>query len=90
LINNAQETADPKIDSTQEKQDKETEVLELVRAHWKEHGDVIFAEEIQRQLKLSSGTRQRILDKLVKECLIEKVSVNIGQGRPKIGIKPLV
>jgi predicted transcriptional regulator len=90
MINGTQETLEKVIKSKIQTGDKEAEILELVKTHWDEHHDVIFADEIQRQLKLSTGARQRILDRMVKKGQIKKVSVNIGQGRPRTGIKPLV
>jgi hypothetical protein len=89
-INGTRETQQKVIKPILQNDDKENEILDLVKAYWNEHHDVIFADEIQRQLKLSTGTRQRTLDRMFKKGLIKRVSVKIGRGRPKIGIKPVV
>jgi hypothetical protein len=87
MINGTLETMEKVINSKIQTGDKEAKILELVKTHWDEHHDAIFADEIQRRLKLSTGTRQRILDRMSKKGQIKKVSVNIGQGRPRTGIK---
>ncbi|NIO03985.1 MAG: hypothetical protein GTN74_05040 [Proteobacteria bacterium] len=68
---------------------KENQVLSLVREYYDKYGVPILAAELGRRLGLRGGSRQRLLDQLVEKNLVKKVRLGTKRGRPSDAILPL-
>jgi hypothetical protein len=71
--------------------EREQNALELIVEYYNSHHEPITSINLGNKMGLQGGSRQRIIDSLIRKGLVKTVRIaNIGKGRPMQGIVPLV
>ena len=68
--------------------DIEEKALHLIKESHRS-GKILLATELDEELLISGGTRQRLIDGMADKGLIEKVTIKRGAYRPSLGLIPL-